>query len=365
MCGRHDFEQSSCIFIAILYKYIAFQTAHRGPVLIATAKHQMVRSEAEHETENIQEEGFLSDDDLIIEGEEEENEELSDEDDEVIVEEVQHMQESTTTAWAQDETEELSDDNDNYLEGVESPDSLIGDDEVAIDLIDTNTQRTTEQEEGNSDHKLPQDEPVHLDSEDDIENLEEEEAETSDHDFHHVLNSDDEHDQNHNTTTAKFELRVPLLVAVDGGEEFLLVPFSGECNYNIKNLPIIFSIEEVNGYSIRDVIGFFRETGFVTEYMGDCDGADLVLEIPELLLRITENDENGLAVTTNDIIAVFDELAEASSNTPDLIPDHLTFKLSFEPNFLAVLHRLREGGMSFAKLLENRGVKANKRRKVI
>lgn len=334
--------------------------------LVATVKLQMVRSEGEHETENTHEEGFLSDDDLIIEGEAEveENEELSDEDDEVMVEEVQHMQDSTTAAWPQDETEELSDDNEIYIESVESEDSLIGGDEVSIDLIDTNTQKTTVQEESNSDDKLPQDELVHLDSEDDIENLEEPEAETSHPDFEHDLDSDEEHVQNHSNASTKFEQQVPLLVAVESGEEFLLVPFSGECHYNIENLPIIFSIEEVNGYSIKDVIGFFRETGFVAEYMGDLDGADLVLEIPELLLRISENDDDGLGVTTNDILAVFDELAKASRNTPDLIPDRLTFKLTFEPNFLAVLHRLREGGMTFAKLLENKGVKANKRRKV-
>lgn len=134
---------------------------------------------------------------------------------------------------------------------------------------------------------------------------------------------------------------VPIFINVRG-DEFLLVPFYEECEYNLEDLISLFTVDEISDCTLREFFELLRGNGdLIDAYNFDVED-ELCLSIPEMSISISEDNVHTGSLRLNDLIEPFISLIRQETNDPENIPDKMTVLVSMQPRFSTNFRKIVE-----------------------
>lgn len=272
---------------------------------------------------------------------------------------------------------ELQNDNEEYNEGNEEEDieelNEEGHEETQYESANETANETINDtdalQEIDEIHLEPIDELrsiVELDSEDEIDNLEEKSEGQEDgieefsFEGRSDLNDDGEdgdfEEQNGTLESSLKSIEVPVFVNIRG-DEYLLVPFYDTCNYELQDMISLFDLDEISGRTLEQFFRLLRGNGDLIDAYNFNMEDELKVDIPELSLCVTEDNIYTREIRLEDIFENFHQLKHNSERThAEKVPDKLTILVTMQQRFITKYNRVAKcasESKTFADLLPN------------
>lgn len=147
---------------------------------------------------------------------------------------------------------------------------------------------------------------------------------------------------------------IPIFINVKG-DEFLLVPFFEECQYNLEDMISLFTFDEISDCTLLEFFELLRGNGdLIDAYNFDVED-ELCLSIPELSISITEDNVHTRSLKLNDLIEPYISLIRQETSDLKNIPDKMTVLVSMQPRFSTNFRKVVEavaGGKGYFDIFQ-------------
>lgn len=172
-----------------------------------------------------------------------------------------------------------------------------------------------------------------LDSEEEIDNLEEGTDQENEEDPGAIIHIEEGAAESETTLneTSKSD-KSPIFVEIRG-DGYLLLPFYEPCEYELTDMISLFSAGEVAGCTLEHFFQLLRGNGDLIDAYNFNMEDELTLDIPELSLCITEDNIYARAIKLDDLIELFYSLKHNSEGSRTA-PDKLTIRVDMQQRFI-------------------------------
>lgn len=134
---------------------------------------------------------------------------------------------------------------------------------------------------------------------------------------------------------------IPIFINVRG-DQFLLVPFYGKCDYNFEDMISLFTFDEISDCTIKEFFDLLRGNGdLIDAYNFEVDD-ELCLNVPEMSISITEDNVHTDTLRLNDLVDPFLSLISKENGFPKSTPDKMTLLISMQPRFSTNFRKIVE-----------------------
>lgn len=243
-----------------------------------------------------------------------------------------------------DSEEEIENLEEQYIEDAEKKEIAVLDPEVRESVsLDSQSDFSEEDEpeEGEEEREEGEDEAEVQNEEAEEEKDEEEMAELPN--VQQLQDSNSRVDMATETTSTSLDTTsVPAFICICG-DEFLLTPFFEPCNYKLEDMISLFSVDEVTGKTLEQLFQLLRGNGDLIDAYNFNVEDELRLDIPELGLSVTEDNVFTREMKLDDIIGCFHALRQNSHAAgEENVPDKLTVLVSMQQRFASRYGRLQK-----------------------
>lgn len=153
---------------------------------------------------------------------------------------------------------------------------------------------------------------------------------------------------NESNSVTSYWSEVPVFIDISG-DEYLLIPFFEPCQYQLQDMISLFSLDEISDCAFNDFFELLRGNGDLIDAYNFNVEDELKINIPELRLCLTEDSVYSKTLRLDDLLGSFCTLRRCSKKNGDTrTPDKLTIFVSMQQRFITKYNRLnqiaKEGG---------------------
>ena len=130
------------------------------------------------------------------------------------------------------------------------------------------------------------------------------------------------------------------------GDEFLLVPFFDDCNYDLEDTISLFTLDEVVNCTLSEFFKLLRGNGDLIDAYDFNKEDELCLRIPELSLLVTEDNVHTGDLKLKDLMDTYFSLISRDKKDDKDTPDKMTILVSMQPRFITNYKRILDAAIS-------------------